>query len=111
MEFCVRWEWMSRPLQAYIFNSYGAAICTIYNNGKALAMIVDNVIIQEEYRNQGMGTKLMEKILDFANENSIDSVELVVNEENKIAQRLYDKIGFEKTEKIHMRKILRKWKT
>jgi len=86
---------------------HGSCIGTIYHNGKALIMVIDNVEVDKEYRNQGIGTMLMEKAIIVAIENNVDSIELLVNDDNEIAKGLYRKVGFQKTNKEHHRLILR----
>ena len=46
--------------------------------------------------------------MSLAKQLKVDSVELVVNKDNKIAKRLYEKAGFEKTNKDYYRFILNK---
>jgi|WetSurMetagenome_2_1015567.scaffolds.fasta_scaffold03350_7 ribosomal protein S18 acetylase RimI-like enzyme len=83
----------------------GSCIITCYNNGKANIMVIDSVEIKKEYRKQGYGTQLMERAVSLAKEKNIDCIELVVNDDS-IARKLYIKIGFQETNKIHCRMIL-----
>ena len=48
-------------------------------------MLVDNVQTKEGFGGRGYGTELMNKAVGMAEELKIDSVELVVNRNNKIA--------------------------
>ena len=50
----------------------------------------------------------MERVVSIAKEKNIDCIELVVNEDS-IARKLYNKIGFEKTKKEHCRLILNRF--
>jgi GNAT superfamily N-acetyltransferase len=86
-------------------------ICTFYNNGKANVMIIDSVITKEKYRNQGYGSKLIEKAIDLANQNGVDAIELVVEKDNVSAKRLYENACFKLTNKDYYRLILNKWMT
>ena len=88
-----------------------SCLCTLYNNGKANVLLIDSFQVKEEFRKKGYGTKLLNKVIDLARELKVDSVELVVNKDNKIAKRLYKKVGFEKTNKDYYRFILNKWTT
>ena len=59
----------------------------------------DKIYIQSiglipDFRNQGLGTMLMERILKEAQESGGD-VELSVHSKNKVALKLYEKFGFE----------------
>lgn len=85
-----------------------SCLCTIYNNGKANVLIIDNVFTDPNFRNKGYGKKLIKKVIDKAKELNIDSVELLVNSDNIIAKSLYERFGFEKTNKEHQRLILNK---
>lgn len=88
-----------------------SCICTIFNNGKARVMILDSVFVSEPYRGHGYGQKLMEEIINFAKAQNIDSIELQVNQNNKVGISLYEKNQFQKTDKYYYRLILNKWTT
>ena len=49
----------------------------------------------KNYRNQGIGTKLIKKTIEYAKKNGIEKIELEVFESNTVAQKAYQKIGFE----------------
>ena len=87
----------------------GSCIGTIYYNGKAKVMVIDNVKVDSDKRRMGIGMVLMEKVLSIALDNKIDSIELLVNPDNYAAKGLYNKMGFQKTDKEHHRMILRKF--
>ena len=91
---------------------HGSCLGTIYHNGKAKIMVIDNVLVEEGYREKGIGTLLMENAIKIAILENVDCVELLVNTENKEAKGLYKKVGFKKTNKEHYRLILNyfKWK-
>ncbi len=83
-----------------------SCLCTFYYNGKANVMLIDDVQTKEEFRGQGYGIKLIKKAVSLAKKLKVDSIELVVNRDNKIAKNLYEKVGFEKTNKDYYRIIL-----
>lgn len=89
--------------------SAGSCIATFYNNGAANVMIIDSVTVDKGYRRQGTGTQLIQKALRLAKKHQIDSVELNVNKDNLAAKRLYEKMGFSKTNKDYYRIILGKF--
>lgn len=102
-------KWNKTPKQVKIsIGDIGSCICTIFNNGKAKVMIVDSVIVNEPYRGQGYGQKLMKAVVDLAKTQDIDSIELQVNKSNEVAIRLYEKNRFQKTDKYYYRLILNK---
>ena len=83
-----------------------SCLCTFYNNGKANVMLIDSVQTKEEFRGKGYGAKLIKKAIKLAEERKVDSIELAVNKINKIAKKLYEQAGFEKTNKDYYRIIL-----
>lgn len=88
----------------------GSCICTFYHNGKANVMMIDNVQVNKNQRRRGVGTTLMKEAIKLAKNRKVDSIELVVNSDNTVAKRLYEKVGFKKTNKEHYRIILNKKK-
>ena len=55
-----------------------------------------NIVIKKTYRNQGIGTLLLENLILLAKDLNIFTLFLEVNEQNKPAIHLYEKLGFEK---------------
>lgn len=51
--------------------------------------------VDKKYWGNGLGSKLIEGLLDWAKENNLKRLTLEVVEENKSAVRLYKKFGFE----------------
>ena len=110
MENKITTKWSEDVKQAAIsIGNVGSCICTIYHNGKAKVMIIDSVYVNEQYGGKGYGQKLMNAAIDLAKASKIDSVELNVNKDNKVAIDLYEKNGFEVTDKHYYRLILNKW--
>ena len=97
--------------QIKLSNEYSSCLCTLYNNGKAEIMVIDNVQTKEEFRGWGYGTKLIDKVIALAKDLNIDCIELQVNKPNVVAQKLYENAGFDKTDKFYYRLILNRWKT
>lgn len=54
------------------------------------------IAVIKEYWNQGIGSQLMEKILEFAKENSFEIIDLQVRSDNLRAIHLYERYGFKK---------------
>ena len=57
-------------------------------------IIIDALGVKEEYRNQGIGRKLLEFIKEYAIKHGYTNLKLTVNEENENAIHLYEKLGF-----------------
>ena len=55
-----------------------------------------NIVIKKTYRNQGIGTLLLENLILLDKDLNISTLFLEVNEQNKPAIHLYEKLGFEK---------------
>ena len=54
-----------------------------------------SIMVDENYHSKGIGKKLMEKVIEIADENiMIKKLELSVFEKNKNAIKLYEKFGF-----------------
>lgn len=88
-----------------------SCLCTIYHNGKARVMVIDSVETAKTYRHRGYGRKLMEETVVFAKAQQVDSVELVVNQDNAVAIKLYENAGFKRIDKFFYRLILNTWQT
>lgn len=56
---------------------------------------VNYFIVNEKCRKQGIGSKLIEKIYEIANEMQIEEIELMVTAKNTTAVNFYKKQGFE----------------
>lgn len=55
---------------------------------------VTNVALLSDYRGQGLGTKLMTSLMEYAKRHGAGSMTLEVRVNNFIAQKLYTKLGF-----------------
>lgn len=64
---------------------------TIYERAEVIDIIVD-----ENYRNHGFGTALINKFIDECITKNIDNITLEVNEKNKNAIKFYNNLGFNK---------------
>lgn len=56
---------------------------------------ITNIAVDPQYRGQGIGTLLMEKLISVSEERGITSLTLEVRKSNTVAQSLYKKYGFE----------------
>ncbi len=57
-------------------------------------MELDNLFVEEEYRNRGVGNKLMCYFISLAIEKRVVNITLEVRISNEIARNLYKKYGF-----------------
>lgn len=57
-------------------------------------MEIDNIVVLEEHRGSGIGTKLLAHLISLAIEYHVDNITLEVRVSNEIARNLYKKFGF-----------------
>jgi [ribosomal protein S18]-alanine N-acetyltransferase len=53
-----------------------------------------NLCVSLDFQGQGLGKKMLYKMLDVAEENNVESIFLEVRESNKVAAKLYEQEGF-----------------
>ena len=56
--------------------------------------IIDSIVVDEAYRNQGVGRKLVERAEKWAQEKGATSIELNVYEFNREARVFYSRVGY-----------------
>ena len=83
----------TRIMYAYILNGKyiaGMSLCPIDNKTIYLSYLVVN----EEYRNQGIGTKMIRYARQISKKDGYSYIVLNVDNDNTEAERLYKKLGF-----------------
>ena len=55
---------------------------------------ITNLAVHSDYRNLGIGSMLVSKLLSLCKENDVNAFTLEVRKSNTVAQRLYEKFGF-----------------
>ena len=73
--------------------AFGKGWDEMEDEAKAGEFYIDSLAVSLPYRNQGVGTALIEKAKELAKKKGIGVVTLAVEPENK-AKRLYQKLGF-----------------
>lgn len=74
----------------------GFAVLTLrFVPTKGYVGVIEDVVIDENYRQMGLGTKLIKKLLDKGKTLKVFAVELTSNPKRESARRLYQKLGFE----------------
>ena len=58
-------------------------------------LIIHVLAVSPKHSGKGLGTKMMQYILDYAKETGMQAVRLDVISNNSSAERLYQKIGFQ----------------
>ncbi len=69
----------------------------VYSSVRAVKnWLLNDLFVDETYRKQGIGEKLIRAAMHFAKDNHAKYVELSTATDNHIAQKLYEQIGFTK---------------
>lgn len=61
-------------------------------------LYIHDIVVLNEYRGQGVGKALMEKLISISEERKYCKVTLEVREDNVVAQSLYKSLGFDECE-------------
>jgi ribosomal protein S18 acetylase RimI-like enzyme len=67
---------------------------------------LEDLIIQESYRRQGIGKQLLHAAMDFAKNKGCLRITLLTDHTNNTAIRFYESLGFIKSPMIPLRKLL-----
>ena len=76
----------------------GAANLTVYRVPTSMRAIIEDVIVDESARGQGIGEALVQRCLEIAREKGASGVSLTSNPKREAANKLYQKMGFKKRE-------------
>jgi ribosomal protein S18 acetylase RimI-like enzyme len=60
---------------------------------------MDGIVVDSQFRGLGIGSKLLDAIIEYAGENEFETVRLDVIESNPRAKKLYESKGFVVTKK------------
>ncbi len=60
-------------------------------------VLIQDMVVDESFRHQGVGQALMERVYQWAREKGVKEVELRVWEFNTAARSLYEKLGYRTT--------------
>ncbi len=52
------------------------------------------VVVADEYQRKGLGTKLIDMLIEIANEKGLESIYGIILPENEVMIRLCEKMGF-----------------
>ena len=72
----------------------GAANLTVYRVPTGIRAIIEDVIVDESARGQGIGEALVQRCLEIAREKGASGVSLTSNPKREAANKLYQKMGF-----------------
>ena len=57
---------------------------------------IEDVVVDENYRQKGFGKLLVEKLISIAKEKNLKKINLTSNPQRIAAHKLYEKLGFQK---------------
>ncbi|MBI5004908.1 MAG: GNAT family N-acetyltransferase [Candidatus Lloydbacteria bacterium] len=77
---------------------FGMASLHVIRTFFGLKGIVENVIVDEEYRGKGRGKELMNGLIEAAKKKGVVYLELTSGPERQNAQKMYESLGFKKRE-------------
>lgn len=76
----------------------GMAIVNIYQKAYYREGRLDDVVIDEQYRGQGLSKLLVTKTIEWAKTNGASAIELASRPQRKAANNLYKTLGFRQRE-------------
>lgn len=68
------------------------------------ALLVEDVVVQQEFKRQGIGKKLLESLADAASKKGISRLQLLADRNNSAALNFYSTTGWHTTELIALRR-------
>ncbi len=79
-----------------LFKSIAYYLLLNFDNGLSKDELkIESLAVSKEMRGQGIGTKLIRRVEQFATERGYSFLSLNVVDTNVVARKLYEKIGFE----------------
>jgi ribosomal protein S18 acetylase RimI-like enzyme len=68
------------------------------------ALLVEDVVVAEQWRNRGLGRQLLDRLAQWAAEQGACRMQLLADRENKAAAAFYTRLGWRRTQLICLRK-------
>ena len=69
------------------------------------SILVEDVVVREDFQGRGVGSQLMQGLYGFAEENRATRLQLLADCDNRPALKFYKKIGWDKTGMICLRRM------
>jgi GNAT superfamily N-acetyltransferase len=82
------------------------ALLTISTAEGERALLLEDVIVRQEYRGRGFGRQLVEHVLEWAKRRGMVRVTLLADNQNKVALDFYQALGFSHSHMQVLRKSL-----
>lgn len=89
------------PLVSYVFKHFGA-VWNLMNlrEGREDEFHIGTIATLPENHGTGIGTKLLIHAENIAKQNNFEKISLTVKQKNTLAQKLYERMGYEITDKV-----------
>ena len=84
--------------EGQIVGALNARVCQTSDSPalvKRTYLSVDNLVVSEDCRQQGVGQALMQHLHEWAQQHALDSIYLTVWDFNRTAQAFYEKLGYQ----------------
>ena len=76
----------------------GIGMIVVYNVFTEKRAWMEEIVVDEQYRGQGIGEKISKKLLEIAKQEKVERVYLSSAPKRVAANKLYQKLGFERKE-------------
>ncbi len=87
-------------LIGYVVFTYGFSI-----EYEGILTLIDEIYIQEEFRNKGIGTMTLNYVEEICKAKGIKTIHLQVKNFNPQAKKLYNSLGYKDIDRVFMKKI------
>jgi GNAT superfamily N-acetyltransferase len=77
---------------------------TISTAAGGVALLVEDVVVAEPWRNLGLGRQLLDRLAQWAGKHGAFRMQLLADRENKAADAFYTRLGWQRTQLICRRK-------
>ena len=68
------------------------------------ALLVEDMVVHEDYRRQGIGQRLMAEVAEWGKTKGVSRLQLLADRNNALGLEFYKKLGWQTTELICLRK-------
>lgn len=69
-------------------------VAAYFNDAAGRTGFITNVSVTEQFTGKGIATVLLRECIRYAGENDVERISLEVSEDNAVALRLYERLGF-----------------
>jgi phosphinothricin acetyltransferase len=73
----------------------GIALMALYKVLSGHKAWIEDVVVDQQYRGQGVGRALVKKLISLAEEKGVSDIFLFTETHRQVAIRLYEQLGFE----------------